>query len=204
MQKQTTNCRLLKIAWWLCLLNSPQVWSADLTSVHSALLPVIENVCVCVSVCASPLNFALIGGCAALLPSFKPSCVAPAAWPEGLSLFSCWSSAFKWRCLLQRVPLQRRETVAAPVVMNGLIPPPPTYFTSPICSWSPVVWSQGGGSGFWILCVCVCVCVLGHSRCYWFTPEVLVVDSYSKLCSCCMCVCSCTFLVREINLPFKA
>lgn len=159
MQKQTTNCRLLKIAWWLCLLNSPQVWSADLTSVHSALLPVIENVCVCVSVCASPLNFALIGGCAALLPSFKPSCVAPAAWPEGLSLFSCWSSAFKWRCLLQRVPLQRRETVAAPVVMNGLIPPSPylLHFTH----LQLITCCLVTGRGVWVLnsvCVCLCVC----------------------------------------------
>lgn len=165
----------------------------------------IENVCVCVSVCASPLNFALIGGCAALLPSFKPSCVAPAAWPEGLSLFSCWSSAFKWRCLLQRVPLQRRETVAAPVVMNGLIPPSPylLHFTH----LQLITCCLVTGRGVWVLnsvCVCLCVCVLGHSRCYWFTPEVLVVDSYSKLCSCCMCVCSCIFLVREINLPFKA
>lgn len=159
MQKQSTNCRLLKITWWHCLLNSPQVLFDLLTSLQSTL-PCRQwlRTCVCVCVCFS----------FELRPNRRLHCTSTKLQTQlcGPRL----PDLRAWVCLAaDRVLLNGDVCYSVFLCREGrrwqppwwwmvLFPPPPTYFTSPICSWSPVVWSQGGGSGFWIVCVCLCVC----------------------------------------------
>lgn len=138
-----------------CLLSSTLLLFDLLHLTHPVVSPVIKD--------ARALNFTLMGGRAARRPGFKPSCVAPDDWPEGPSLFSCCWSALKWRCLLQCVS---GELAADPGVMNGLSPSP-SCLTSPVCSWSPVLWSQGGGS-VGDACCSVSRCQLSSSLIVWW------------------------------------
>lgn len=170
--------RVCSAAHWPCLICPPHL------TPPCCLACDWRCMCVCVSF--------------ELHPNRRPGCTSAElqtqlcghGWPEGLSLFSCSSSALKWRCLLQCVS---GELAADPGVMNGLSPSP--FLTLPICSWSPVLWSQGGGSVGLEVCVCVCVC--------WETvdvifPGVLVVASSAV--GVCVLILLCLWVIWDLDL----